>query len=535
MLGSRVRSSAKTEKLSMMRGAPLLLFGPRRRQLIPGPRLPERLAAVGLCCFWWLWYGRRAQSGAVAMMLLTVNRGRGRGRIPYSRSVSHTSAPLLRTPRVFSLPPASTTSMHALSEARERIPKGFRGGSCRFPAAARNNVSFVGASSPRMERRSALAASSCHDGTGGGPVTAANSRSSQKVAGASRVLGHGDFAGLTANFHWPSGDLVEIPQHLVPKTLVEWGQVPTCLEVLTSESPDESGDSGTDRTIRSARKMARHTITVLPSIGCAVDNLETITSGIERFETCSILPAQILTSNDEAWPVRVISYWPTNHLSRRRIVVEATFPIENPVVASATREGLDCQEEGHRIRMSVPLELTDRDGSPRVQPVSPISITCERMVSQDSSGGTLADGGGLDGQSVSRMLGPFLRHSYDAFAQKGNTPPFSSFVAEWRDRIQSLSSRDRHGSDDACMNFLSLPFNTTLSSWRSDTSVADFFICIGHIDDSPKTGDVTDPDTSIVHRVLQVRVPTISPHPEEAMTLNPSTFAFTAHVDRLPR
>jgi hypothetical protein len=370
-------------------------------------------------------------------------------------------------------------------------------------------------------------------------VTSMNSRSVHSVADASRVLGGGDFAGLTANFAWPSGDLIEIQQHLVPKALVEWGQVPTCLEVLTSESPDECIDSETDHTGRPSRKMARYTTTVLPSVGCAVDNLETTASGIDRFETCSILTAHSPASKDEAWPVRVISYWPTNHMSRRRIVVEATFPIgHHPGSAWGTRDGFDFQREGHRIRISVPLELTDRDGTPSVHPVSPLSITCERMVSQVSSRGTLADGGGLDGQSVSRMLGPFLQESYDSFAQKRMNPSSSSLVAASHDRLQA-SMRDRIGSNEACESFLKLPFNMTLSSWVSNHSVAELSICIGHIDVSPKTGDVTDTATPFVHNVflqLQVRVPDLSlSRPEEPIILNPSTFVFTTHVDRLRR
>jgi hypothetical protein len=369
-------------------------------------------------------------------------------------------------------------------------------------------------------------------------VTATNARSAQSVASASRVLGHGDFAGLTANFQWPSGNLIGIPLHLVPKELLEWGQVPTCLEVLTSEGPaDESSDSGTTRIGRSSSgTTARSTVTILPSTGCAVDNMETTTSNIKRFESCLVLPAQSPTTNDEAWPVRAVSYWPTNHSNRRRIVVEATFPIGHTAGVGGTSEGLDREEDGHRIRMSVPLELGTSDGSPTVQPVSPISITCERMVLQGSGWGAMTDGGGLDGQTVSRLLGPFLRQSYDAFAQSRNDISSSLLVAEVCDQLEP-STGDRRGStvaNDGFLNYIALPWNMTLSTRRSTTPVTELSICIGHINVAPKPGNHTDSKESFVHSVLQVRIPSTDPsRPEEAMILNPSAFAFTTHVGRL--
>ena len=49
------------------------------------------------------------------------------------------------------------------------------------------------------------------------------------------ILG-GDFAGLHATFASVCpGELVPVPERLVPPSMVEWGAIPHCLETLTSE------------------------------------------------------------------------------------------------------------------------------------------------------------------------------------------------------------------------------------------------------------------------------------------------------------
>lgn len=57
--------------------------------------------------------------------------------------------------------------------------------------------------------------------------------SASTLAATSNLLG-GDFAGLSANFAL-DGTIIPVPEHLVPKDLLEWGDHPTCLEILVSE------------------------------------------------------------------------------------------------------------------------------------------------------------------------------------------------------------------------------------------------------------------------------------------------------------
>ena len=48
----------------------------------------------------------------------------------------------------------------------------------------------------------------------------------------------GDFAGLAATFNPGDGTFIPIPEHLIPESLLEWGQEPKCLEVLVSEAEE---------------------------------------------------------------------------------------------------------------------------------------------------------------------------------------------------------------------------------------------------------------------------------------------------------
>ena len=104
--------------------------------------------------------------------------------------------------------------------------------------------------------------------------------SSQSVISTSQknnIVG-GDYAGLLATFSSKTGELISVPEHLVPASMLEWGDIPSSLEILTSEDwLSSSNDDCND-----AKEMERTTITVLPEVGCGIDNLEVIKK-IEKF------------------------------------------------------------------------------------------------------------------------------------------------------------------------------------------------------------------------------------------------------------
>ena len=63
---------------------------------------------------------------------------------------------------------------------------------------------------------------------------------------------------------------------------------------------------------------------------------------------------------------------------------------------------------GYRMRVAVDLKIPSHD---TVAIQTPMVLTFERRTSSVSSGGTISDGGGLDGRTVSMLLGERLRSS----------------------------------------------------------------------------------------------------------------------------
>lgn len=188
------------------------------------------------------------------------------------------------------------------------------------------------------------------------------------TAEANGVAMGGDFAGLAATFNPGDGSLVPIPAHLVPDALLEWGQEPKCLDILVSE---ESSDGVT---------MTRHTISVLPGTGCSIDNLET--TKVE--DTIDLSPTFGRGTNIVGLQYEV-------GRKKNALRLETVFGMP----------------EGYRMR--VILDVIPSATTFAVQ--SPMVLALERRTNTVSSGGTIADGGGLDGRTVSMLLGDLLRRS----------------------------------------------------------------------------------------------------------------------------
>ena len=173
---------------------------------------------------------------------------------------------------------------------------------------------------------------------------------------------HGDFIGYLTNFDL-EGKLLEIPEHLVPSELLEWGQAPSSLEIITSE----------DVLSSSVDVWNRQTITILPAVGCGVDNLET-TKSVEAVDNKNLY-------GDET-TVRALLY----RLPNNAVRLEATF-------------GTDAKDQ--RIRVSV--EVLDQKLKP------PVRVIVERQFDNVSSNGKRAHGGGLDGRTVSTWMGEEMK------------------------------------------------------------------------------------------------------------------------------
>lgn len=182
----------------------------------------------------------------------------------------------------------------------------------------------------------------------------------------------GDFAGLSVTYNSQTGRLIPVPEHWVPEALVEWGQVPNSLEVLVSED------------LLEGEIMKRTTLTVLPDVGCGIDNLETqktterLSLGQREEEPTHTTIATLDSTSDDG----------------NTITTETTFGMDDLIPKGRLRIGVTLQRDnGKNWHVSS----------------SPVRFLIERQTNTTSSQGTRADGGGLDGRTVARLLGDDIR------------------------------------------------------------------------------------------------------------------------------
>jgi hypothetical protein len=280
------------------------------------------------------------------------------------------------------------------------------------------------------------------------------------------VLG-GDFAGLAATFCPGSGDFIPLPEHLIPESLKEWGQEPKCLELLVSEDlRSMDGSSGDELT------MIRVTTTILPDTGCSVDNLETIKAADEIDLTTGTL------IQEKRWRLEndgeTINDWDNN------AVVALKYPLiggninnnnefEKNELRLETIFGLSDGTQRHRLRVVLDLQIeyvaddvTSGDNNGVIIGVQkPMMVIMERRTSSISSGGTISDGGGLDGRTISLLLGERLRGS-QTFVD--TEPPLGQ----------------SYENNETGIRYVALPSNILLAyGWINDDT--QWTIQIGHV------------------------------------------------------
>jgi len=257
----------------------------------------------------------------------------------------------------------------------------------------------------------------------------------------------GDYAGYSATFDL-TGKLIPIPEYLIPESLIEWGQTPSALEVIVSEDEPANVDDKKDE----ADTWKRHTVTILPETGCAIDNLET-KKVVEEWQ--NIL-------SDESVQVWIKKVLPNN------LVVETVFGMLLSNSGKTIEDSHDDGEEKYRARMSLSIVVPDQDNQSHTL-CSPVTIFLERQIDTTSSQGRIADGGGLDGRSVATMLGNRLR-SCANFAE-------TKVEGTWKAAEATKTSKDGGGFGETISYF---PEYLTLSSIPS-SSPGPFTIEMGKI------------------------------------------------------
>lgn len=225
------------------------------------------------------------------------------------------------------------------------------------------------------------------------------STTSQSTVVTSGILG-GDYAGLSATFSSKTGELVPVPEHLVPESMIEWGEIPSSLETLSSEDWIGDGDD-----TESAKELERITISVLPEVGCGIDNLE-VTKKSNRFSHD--------VSRLESWrlqqPERELV---TIDRMGQQLDMETIFQID-PVVDE------DDKTCPRRLHVSLSIDTPKETEDPVLSKL--ITLQVQRQSSPHSTQGTAWSGpsynsGGLDARSVMNTIGKDIVYG-DVFAVK---------------------------------------------------------------------------------------------------------------------
>jgi hypothetical protein len=269
------------------------------------------------------------------------------------------------------------------------------------------------------------------------------------VPSSNTTLLQGDFCGYLASFDIvPTNNagsvayqaqIRPLPDYAIPPAMLEWGQVPTSWEYITSEDMDAiDDDDNRDRhdnatiTLTSAHAycLTRHGIRIYPALGCAVDNLDTQKDPPLRIPLSQL---QWYTHRDTIGSTLRSLYYP---VTTHQYVLEVTFAgtlgmeqVNTPASHDSNHKNDTLQTENvdlyHRIRIQVPIQwfqhnaVSDTNKWTLVTQVSsssiPIHMWWERQTATTSSHGTAAHGGGLDGARIRTWMGSML-HKQAEFA-----------------------------------------------------------------------------------------------------------------------
>jgi hypothetical protein len=280
-----------------------------------------------------------------------------------------------------------------------------------------------------------------------------------------RLVTGGDFAGFSATFVPTTGSLVPIPEYVVPKELLEWGQEPSSLETIVSEDMNIDVD---DTDMRKA--WSRQTVTVFPAVGCGIDNLHTQTQEQEwqtvwRKDTVRVAvraaAAAVDPTKPQVWTVEASFGWNPEQLSEH---------CETSTSDSDTNSH-------HRVSMQVTATLLPDDDHDVVLQ-SPVHVRLERQTDAAvSSHGKIAVGGGLDGRQVSRLLGASLR-SQSNFAAEPNTKTANATPAV---RWEAAAAEDDSSSSVRLSERVHFPGNLTLAIGSNGDGDSAAVLEVGHI------------------------------------------------------
>lgn len=258
----------------------------------------------------------------------------------------------------------------------------------------------------------------------------------------------GDYAGQSATFSIVDGKVIPVPEHLVPESMVEWGQIPNCLECIVSE--DVLALHADEAESDSESILERNVVTVMPEVGCGLDNLDTMKT------TNAIQAKQYnIFSVDDSFTIATT------------LIEDSKRRIECIFTTHGEKKDENEDEDLNVSRTRVCINLLD-DNTLK----SPIEITKERKTSKTSTKGLIAKGGGLHASTVASLIG---KESFNIPFCDAKAFDISELEGAWRSVTEESKTHERHGdfwnSDDGCTSTISLPGNVIVRNCKPEQSL----------------------------------------------------------------
>ena len=280
--------------------------------------------------------------------------------------------------------------------------------------------------------------------------SSSSSSSDQNDILTSNIVG-GDYAGLFATFSSKTGELISVPHHLIPASMLEWGDIPSCLESLTSEDwnvivvndDDESGIIGDndddicneEQQPKQQQQLVRTMITVLPEVGCGIDNLEVTKTSATYSDRLECWKYDDHGHHSLEREVMVADQYRRTNRQHTILDVETIFQVDSDTMKDGKESNNNSEEDGipkprpHRIRISFSLDFTKLTNNGESSNDSCnfllsdiITLRVERRYSSQSTQGTIWSGpscnsGGLDARTVMNTIGKGIVYG-DVFGVK---------------------------------------------------------------------------------------------------------------------
>jgi len=277
----------------------------------------------------------------------------------------------------------------------------------------------------------------------------------------------GEYAGVYSTHSSLTGKLIPVPDHYVPAAMKEWDMVPAYFEFLLSDEllPEEQQK---EKEVSNIISFKRRTATILPEVGCGIDNLD-VMSNVDT--TILGQPDQkegngmVHIFGDEEKIMTFDKNSPSlsrkdKDLPRKRIETIFYLPIPND---EDNQDGGKDEEGKTQQRFRVAFDILPTEGAIHDK----IILSLEHPfpdglfgVNKKKNVAGLVDGGGLDGRTVSTLIGRDILnyakslHNEDEEEMEGKIT-VEDLVGTWK----RLGETQEEGK-----------LNTTAEDWKAVTT-----------------------------------------------------------------